>query len=450
MRRVLFGGRGPCRRSPPPCRPRAPAGFGRATALATFMWLALCGPPRAAAGQTVPDSARTDDEPVRVFVDCRSQYCDFDHIRREIAFVRYVRDRLDAQVHVLVTARRTGGGGDELSLAYLGLQDFREVDDSLVFFSSDTDTFDEVRDALTRRLALGLARYAARTGVADRLRVVSERPDSGAVETQAPNDPWDFWVFRIEVGGAVAGEKRERSASGKGALTANRTTETWKIELWANGSYGRERFTFDDGTDFVNTSRESSAGGFVVRSLGEHWSMGTLAVAESSTFQNLDLGILIGPAVEYNVFPYSESTRRALTLLYLAVFASFDYEEETIFDKTAERRMQHNVQASYAVKQPWGSSSVTFKGTAFWDDVARHSLELRGSLNLRLIRGLEFNINGALERIKDQIFLPKGGASTNEILLRRRELGTDYRYALDIGFSFRFGSIYNNVVNPRF
>lgn len=418
--------------------------------LATLIWLALCALPRPVAGQSVPDSARTADEPIRVFVDCRSRYCDFDHVRREIDFVRYVRDRLDAQVHVLVTTRRTGGGGEEFSLAYLGREDFRAVDDSLVFFSDETDTFDEVRDALTHRLALGLARYAARTSVAERLRVVFERPDSGAVETQAPDDAWDFWVFRIQAGGSVSGEERERSASGNGGLTANRTTETWKIDLWATGSYGRDRFTFDDGTDFVSTSWKSEAGGFVARSLGEHWSAAALLATEMSTFKNLDLGILIGPAVEYNVFPYSESTRRALTLSYAALFVSFDYEEETIFDKTAERRMQHTVEASYAVKEPWGSSSVTFEGTAFWDEPRQHSLELRGSLDLRVFRGLELNIDGALERVKDQVFLPKGGVPEEEILLRRRELGTDYRYRLDIGFSFRFGSIYNNVVNPRF
>lgn len=81
--------------------------------MATLVWLALCGPPPPTAAQTVPDSARTADEPLRVFVDCGSRYCDFDHIRREIDFVSYVRDRLDAQVHVLITTRPTGGGATE-------------------------------------------------------------------------------------------------------------------------------------------------------------------------------------------------------------------------------------------------------------------------------------------------------------------------------------------------
>jgi hypothetical protein len=75
---------------------------------------------------------------------------------------------------------------------------------------------------------------------------------------------------------------------------------------------------------------------------------------------------------------------------------------------------------------------------------------LGGRLNIRLVRGLEFNINGGVERIKDQIYLARGGASDEEVLLRRRDLGTDWRYRLGLSLSYTFGSIYNNVVNPRF
>ena len=37
-----------------------------------------------------------------------------------------------------------------------------------------------------------------------------------------------------------------------------------------------------------------------------------------------------------------------------------------------------------------------------------------------------------------------------EILVQRRALATDWKYSINSGFSFSFGSIYNNVVNNRF
>ena len=54
-----------------------------------------------------------------------------------------------------------------------------------------------------------------------------------------------------------------------------------------------------------------------------------------------------------------------------------------------------------------------------------------------------------MSRVKDQIFLSRAGILDEDILLRRRELGTDYEYSIDIGFNYTFGSVYNNVVNPR-
>jgi hypothetical protein len=299
-------------------------------------------------------------------------------------------------------------------------------------------------------ISLGLVRYVARLPTAERLEVVYEAPDTVQPTPQADTDAWNFWIFRVRVGGSISGEERQRFFSGNGALSANRTTEDWKIDLWADGRYSEDEFEFDDGSTLTSVERNMSTGSFMARSLGPRWSAATIAVVEVSTFLNLDLGTLIGPGIEHNFFPYSESTRRAFTAVYALLFRSFDYEEETIFDKTSEVRFQHTFQIEYSARQPWGSSDIGLEVSAFVDDPSLHSAELSGWLNVRLFRGLELNLNGALERVKDQIYLPKEGASEEEILLRRKALGTDYRYRLELSLSYSFGSIFNNVVNPRF
>ena len=58
------------------------------------------------------------------------------------------------------------------------------------------------------------------------------------------------------------------------------------------------------------------------------------------------------------------------------------------------------------------------------------------------------NIN--LESIHDQVFLSKGSLTTQDLLLKQRQLPTDFNLSMDIGIQLTFGSIYNNVVNPRF
>jgi hypothetical protein len=244
-----------------------------------------------ASGQETRDTAQESSEALRVFIDCRSHFCDFDHFRREITFVNYVRDRRDAHVHMLVTTQRTGGG-TEFTMAFIGQREFEAVDDSLLYFSSDTDTFDEVRAGLTQMISLGLVRYVARLPTAERLEVVHEPPDTLQPMPQADSDPWNFWILR----------------------------------------------EFDDGSTLTSTARNMSTGAFVARSLGARWSAATLTLVEASTFLNLDLGTVIGTGIEHNFFPYSESTRRAFTAVYVLLFRSFDYEAETIFDKTSEIR----------------------------------------------------------------------------------------------------------------
>ena len=73
-----------------------------------------------------------------------------------------------------------------------------------------------------------------------------------------------------------------------------------------------------------------------------------------------------------------------------------------------------------------------------------------GELIKNYVKGLNFNIDGRYERIRDQLALPKGDLSLEEILLRQKELATNYNLSLSVSLSYTFGSIYSNVVNARF
>jgi hypothetical protein len=76
-------------------------------------------------------------------------------------------------------------------------------------------------------------------------------------------------------------------------------------------------------------------------------------------------------------------------------------------------------------------------------------VELDAGIELRLVRGLSLDVFGNVARVKDQLFLSRENLTSEEVLLELRELGTDFRYAVGVGLSFTFGSIYNNIVNPR-
>jgi hypothetical protein len=75
---------------------------------------------------------------------------------------------------------------------------------------------------------------------------------------------------------------------------------------------------------------------------------------------------------------------------------------------------------------------------------------LRGFLDFRIFKGLSLEISGRYDHIRNQLSLPVGEASPDEVLLARKELATGYDYSVSVGFRYTFGSVYSNVVNPQF
>jgi len=57
---------------------------------------------------------------------------------------------------------------------------------------------------------------------------------------------------------------------------------------------------------------------------------------------------------------------------------------------------------------------------------------------------------GSGSMVHDQLGLVKEDLPLDQILLQRKELATQFQYFTSFGFTYTFGSIYNNVVNPRF
>ena len=378
-----------------------------------------------------------------MYIDCRR--CDMDYIRSEITFVNHVRDRLEAQVHILVTTQRTGAGGREYTLTFIGREAYAGIEDTLKYVSRQSDTDEMIRSGLVQVLKLGLMPYVAKTPLADHISISFTVP----TEPTAVEDRWDYWVFRTRVNTFFRGEKSNNFLSLNGSLSANRVTPDLKVNISIFGNYSENNFDVDNQT-ITSISRSKGFNSYIVFSLGDHWSWGGSTSLRSSTFRNIDLSLSAGPAVEYNWFPYSESTRRQFRFEYGLTYEYFDYEEETIFNKTIERLGKERVAISLELTEQWGSASAGLEGSHFLHDFSKNRLQLFGQLSVRLIEGLSIRFFGSGSSVRDQLSLRKGVATEEEILLRRKELATQYRYFGSVGLSYTFGSIYSNVVNERF
>jgi hypothetical protein len=158
----------------------------------------------------------------------------------------------------------------------------------------------------------------------------------------------------------------------------------------------------------------------------------------------------VAPAIEFDLYPYSQSTRRQLTFNYSLGVNHYRYEEETIYDKLHETLPTQVGTVSLRLKQPWGSTETSVEASQFLSAGGKNHVSIWESLDVRLFKGFSFNTYGSIERLHDQIYLAKAGATPEEVLVQRRQLATSYSYYISFGFSYSFGSIHNNIVNSRF
>jgi hypothetical protein len=407
-----------------------------------LVWALLCSVRPLVAQEPVPLG-------IRVFVNCSGAACDAAHFQREIGYVEWVRDQADADVEVLVTQEQTGAGGERYELEFIGRRTFSALNDVLRHTRNPTDTAGEARDGLTRTLAAGLLRYVARTAS---LRQVAITYDDQVEQAGPPplNDPWRRWVFRTSLGGSVTAEDRSEDLSYRASQSFSRVTEEMKFGLDLSGQYSESRFETTDTTTVTSVTETYLARLLFVRSLGSHWGLGFRGTAERSTYRNLDLALRLAPALEFNVFPYEESTRRQLRILYAVGSQYLRYEEETIFLRTEETRLHQSLTVSLDVRESWGSAIVAMEGAHFIEMPEQNKVEGYGFLQVRLLRGVGIFLEGSLARVRDQINLPRGDATPEEVLLRQRELETGFRLEGRIGVDLTFGSVFSDVVNARF
>ena len=387
--------------------------------------------------QTQNDTLRKDA--LRVYMDAD------DYIRQQIPFINYVRDIKDAQVYIISNSQGTGSGGDQYTFFLVGQHEFVNQTDTVSFTSSPDDTEDSIREMKVQTLQNALMRYVQHTPLAKYIKLSFTEP----VEDVVSSDNWDSWVFRTSVNGFLNGQKSYNSNQIFGSLAASRITPEWKMEYSADYNYSLDHFEIEDETiNSINKSKSFSS--LIVRSLNDHWSVGGTARIRSSTFSNYKAKMQVMPGIEYDVYPYSESTSRQLRILYSAGYIYQAYTDTTIYDKLEEHLWGQSLSAAYQVVQKWGSVNLNLTWFNYMHDWSKNNLSLSGMMDIRIAKGLNFNFGGGASLVHDQLALVKGGASSEEILLQRKELASQYQYFTYFGLSYTFGSIYNNVVNPRF
>lgn len=396
---------------------------------------------------TYPSTSKNDN--LRVFLDCQTS-CDRDFIKREIQFIDYVNDRFQSNIYILINSQETGSGGREYKLQFSGRENFDGTNDSFTFIRQATATDDEYRHLLVQTLKMGLVRYLAKTEKGKDLQIMYQKEDQTTGDTAGPEkDPWNLWVFNLRLNGYMNGDQNYFSNSFSTGISASRVTED--IKTSTNLRYNVNQNRFGEGEDAFKFSNENYNGSnLTVWSLSDHWSAGGFLSAQRSDYSNFKYNFALAPAVEYNIFPYDESNNHYLGFMYKAGPRFFDYKEETIFLQTSELRFHQNLSLDVSFNQKWGQVRGSASFGHYFHDFSKNRLSFSGFADLRLYKGLSLNFSGFYALQRDQLNIIKGDITNEDLLTRRRQLDSNFSFYTSFGINYRFGSLFNNVVNPRF
>lgn len=387
-----------------------------------------------------------------MFLDCRG--CNGSFVRSEINFINFVRDQGDAELHLLITLQQTGSGGWEHTLNFIGMGYISDKSNTIKFISPKSDTNDMMRNRLVRHVKLGLIYFLADRNVLSDLNVNFSGTISEESDNEETKDPWNSWIFEIRASTRFSGEQSRANNWFGGSFDARRITDEWKITLDFNQNFNRRVFRSeqDDGStkEDVFITENQNFTSLVAKSFGDHWTIGGYARFQSSTQDNIDLSYGATPSIEFSLFPYREFNRREITLRYGLLASQYNYAETTILNQKEEFLLRNELRFRADFNQPWGSVYAWTNANAYWHDLSKNRLNLGFRVNMRVLRGLSIFFDGRYSLINDQISLAAGDLTEEERLLNLKQQATSYNYGGSIGFEFNFGSIYNNVINPRF
>ncbi len=393
------------------------------------------------------DTGVLQENGLRVYIDYSKSDNTERFFRREISFVTYVRDPNLAQVHIFITRQTTGSGGRRYQISFIGKEKYANQDQKLFYFSEQSETDIVRREGLTRIIKMGLMPYVSQTSVAEQIEIhYNDLEVKSAPELLS--DSWDYWIFELSLGGVTSAEESVKGYSIRSSASADRVTEDWKINNSFFLNYREEKFSQGE-ENLISTWKWWKIESKVVRSLTERWSAGIAGEIYSSSYRNIRLGMRIAPGIEYNIFPWHEAERRKFSFGYRIGYSQFEYMQLTVYSKFRQNLLFQALDMELELSQPWGEIDLEVEGRQYPEYKDFYSVQIDLEVDIRLSSAWGIVFDTRLESIHDQIYLPKGDATIDEVLLRRRQLATTYDFRFGFGLRYTFGSIYNNIINER-
>ncbi|MEM1328693.1 MAG: hypothetical protein AAGI23_22245 [Bacteroidota bacterium] len=388
------------------------------------------------------------DGKVYVFLDC--SFCNQDQIRQELNYLNFANDAYRSNVQVLINRTPVASGAQQYNLEIIGRSEWEGEKVSFTFNSTPTMTTFEQNELILKKIELGLAPFLAKTYLSERVRLSVERveEEADAVSVQPYESFWKNWIYELGSSARWNSESIRSNFNFRADMDIDNVTPEWRIRIRPFYNYRQQNVETSDG-EAVVIRRRAYFSGSVVRSISDHWSVGVFNSYYHSNYSNINLDAWIAPAIEYSIFSYDEVPMKEFTVAYRIGYLSRNYIETTVFDLLEEDRYRQMLDVDLRLRRPWGNVFVGASASNFLHDFTKNRVSLNGRFSIRVYKGLSVTFGGNYELINDQLSLPKGELSLEDLLLAQRQVATDFEAGMNFGINYTFGALYNNIVNTR-
>jgi hypothetical protein len=403
-----------------------------------------------------------NSDKIKVYINCNNAWCPMQYVKTEVTFIDFVPDRFLANVFIQVTSQTTGSNGEEMKMFVSGQENFKGREDTLKFFRSSVDTDEEYREKFVKHLKLALIPFLSKTSLAEKIiiSIPTNENEKALNSTANTKDKWNFWVFNTRFNGGYNKDDYSKSYRYSTAFSGSRTTEKLKLNAGINYSKNNREININ-GVKSTYPNDNYGANGSAVVSINDHWSYGGEASFSHATFSNYDKRFEFLPGIEYSFYPYKEAVKKAITVYYEVGPSQNTYIDSSYYDKINERVFQQSLSVNAEFVQKWGNINAYAGMESFLNPFYLKGNKIKGStvnnisiggyIEFRIVKGLSVSLNvnadftkGVYPNIRKDDFSP------DDILSNVRQYPTSNTFYSSFGIRYRFGSIYNNVVNPRF
>lgn len=393
------------------------------------------------------DSLSFRKEAPAFYFDC--DFCNQQFYRQNLSYVNFVRDRHLADIYVLLTLNQLGGGGGKYNLFFVGQNKFKNQNDTFFVETMANQPEAEIREAILAQLKKGLLKYLVQTNLLDKINYTIDVPEND-MSANTVKDKWNFWTFTINGNMNTNGNSYQKYLNTNIMAYGNRTTEKLKTETGTWNNSNTQEFKINDSTTIKGKQTNLGAYHLLAFSVGKHFGIGQFATFFQSSPSNLWHSISYYPTFEYNVFPYSEASRRQLRFIYRIGARNQKYIDTTIFNKTNDWFGLHSLVFQYTQIEKWGNVNISAGAWHYFNYSKNYNIALYPAINFNPAKGLRIGVWGGFNIQNDQFFLRKSDASSEEILLNQVNLATNYNYNFGVSLGYTFGSKFNNIINVRF